>query len=269
LDLRFARGGADGARTVLAMARHVGPLAVQRAFYPEADGTCHVYLLHPPGGVAGGDELAIEAAVDPGASVLLTTPAAGKVYRTAGDDARLSQVLRVARDARLEWLPQETIVFDRAQAELSTTVQLEDGAQFVGWELLCFGRPACGERFETGWCNTRLEVYRQGRPLLLERGRYGGGSELLSAQWGLAGYPVCGMLVATAEQTAVDPAREAVARESVAGAGRCGVTWLNGLLVARTVGAHADAARAALIQVWHVLRRAQGRSVIMPRIWLT
>jgi urease accessory protein len=263
LDLRFAR---QGQRTVLAGRRHEGPLAVQRAFYPEADGTCHVYLLHPPGGLAGGDDLTVNAHAEAGTQVLLTTPAAGKVYRSAGATSCQRQVLHAAEGARLEWLPQETIVFDGAQAELSTRVHLEPGAEFTGWEVLCLGRPAAGERFARGCCGTRLEVYRNGTPLLLERGRYAGGGELLAAHWGWAGYPVSATLFATAPPAAVEAARAAVTDWSE---GRFGVTWLNGLLVARCLGPQADAARRALIQVWHVLRRAQGRPVTLPRIWAT
>ncbi|HEX7927481.1 MAG TPA: urease accessory protein UreD [bacterium] len=266
LELGFAKGGPDGERTVLALRRHVGPLAVQRSFHPEPDGTCHVYILHPPGGVAGGDELVIDADVASGASALLTTPAAGKLYRTAGEDARLVQALRVASGARLEWLPQETIVFDRAQADVTTRVHLEDGAQFVGWEILCFGRPASGEQFTSGWCHTRWEVRQGERPLLLERGRYAGGDEILSAGWGLAGFPVCGTLMGTAQPDAVEAAREALQGWN---GGRVGVTWLNGLLVACTLSHHADAAKEALTRVWHILRREQGRNTVLPRIWST
>jgi urease accessory protein len=266
LELRFARRVEEPARTVLASRRHEGPLAVQRAFYPEADGTCHVYLLHPPGGVAGGDELAVDVQAEPGASVLLTTPAAGKVYRSAGAVSRQRQVLRVAAQASLEWLPQETIVFDGALAELSTAVWLESDARFTGWEVLCLGRPAAGERFLHGRCGTRLEVYRDGRPLLLERGRYEGGAAVLSAPWGLAGYPVCATLVATAEPGAVEAARAAVTEW---GEGRFGVTGLNGLLVARYLGQHGDVARGVLTRIWDLLRRAQGRAAHQPRIWRT
>ncbi len=266
LDLRFAPRTGGGARTVLAGWRHEGPLVVQRAFYPEADGTCHLYLLHPPGGVVGGDALTVHAAVETGARVLLTTPAAGKLYRSAGALARQEQILRVAAGASLEWLPQETIVFDGALAELGTAVHLEGDARFTGWEVLCLGRPAAGERFTRGRCGTRLAVYRDGDPLLLERGDYPGGGEILSAPWGLAGYPVCATLVATAEPGAVEAARAAA---GAWGEGRFGVTALNGLLAARYLGHHADAARAVLTRVWHGLRRTQGRAAAVPRIWRT
>src|SRR5262245_14402851 len=111
LDLEFAR---SGSRTVLARRSHVGPLIVQRPFYPEGD-VCHVYLVHPPGGVVGGDTLELRARVHDGAHALITTPAATKFYRSEGRMAR--QVQDIALDAAIfEWLPQETILFADAHA---------------------------------------------------------------------------------------------------------------------------------------------------------
>ena len=131
LDLAFAR---SGGRTVLTRRDHRGPLLVQRAFYPEDNGTCHVYIVHPPGGVVGGDRLTITTDVGADAAALVTTPAAGKYYRTEGPDARQEQRLTVGPGAMLEWFPQETIIFDGAQVHTRTRVALADTASFVGWE---------------------------------------------------------------------------------------------------------------------------------------
>ncbi|HMV40203.1 MAG TPA: urease accessory protein UreD, partial [Plasticicumulans sp.] len=107
LELGFAP---VAARTALVHSAHRGPLRVQRPFHPEADGSCHVYLLHPPGGVVGGDGLALDVQLAPGARALLTTPSASRFYRSAGARALQRQLLRVGAGARLDWLPQETIV---------------------------------------------------------------------------------------------------------------------------------------------------------------
>jgi urease accessory protein len=138
LALRFAVRGERG-RTELVGRRHVGPLRVQRPFHPEPSGACHVYVLHPPGGVVGGDQLALDVSVESGAHALLTTPAAAKLYRSAGPCARVQQALRVGEGARLEWLPHENIAFSAANAELTTRVELEQGARFLGWVVLCLG----------------------------------------------------------------------------------------------------------------------------------
>ena len=115
---------------------------MQRPFFPEGREVCHVYLLHPPGGIVGGDRLQVEARVGAGAHALLTTPAATKVYRSAGPAAAQEAELVVARDGVLEWLPQETIVYDGADVALATRARLERGARFLGLDLLCFGLPA-------------------------------------------------------------------------------------------------------------------------------
>jgi len=266
LALRFEQ---RAGRTVLAEQVHSGPLLVQRPFYPEPDGTCHVYVLHPPGGVVGGDRLRIEAHVSEGARALLTTPAAGKLYRSAGAEAEIVQALHVAESGCLEWLPQETIVYSAARAALRTEVHLAGGAGFLGWEVLCLGRPASGERFDSGWCRTGIELWRAGRRLLTERARFAGGGEILDARWGLAGYPLTGTFFAACD----DPRLAGQVRErvdAVNGDGLFAVTAMEGVLVARVLGHQAEPARRRLVQVWQAVRRAQlGKEAVLPRIWYT
>ena len=93
LDLKFSK---SGNRTILSHRKHYGPLQVQKPFYPELNGTCHVYILHPPGGMVGGDRLNIYVDVNSNAHALITTPAAGKFYRSAGPVARQEQIIKVA-----------------------------------------------------------------------------------------------------------------------------------------------------------------------------
>src|SRR4051812_15146446 len=154
------------AMSVLERRAHFGPVQVQRAFFPEGRGCCHIYVLHPPGGLVSGDTLSVRGEVGRGAHALVTTPAAGKVYRSGdGRHALQRQRFTVAADASLEWLPQETIVFDRARVELDTRVDLAGNATFMGWEILCLGRSVGGEPFRSGRCRQRLELWRDGRPL--------------------------------------------------------------------------------------------------------
>jgi urease accessory protein len=265
LELDFRR---DGARTTLARRSAVGPLQVQRPFYPEG-GVCHVYVLHPPGGIVGGDRLEIAAEIGTGAQVLLTTPAAGKFYRSAGRRAEQAQRFAVAEDAALEWLPQETIVFDGAFARSTTRVELAPGARFIGWEIVCLGRPASGERFGHGQFLQGMEVYRQGRPLLLERNRIDGGGALLDAPWGLGGHPVTGTLVcAGGDEADVTAARDALGEDAADEV--TGATLIEGMLLVRFLGGQAERARERLVRVWEVLRpRVLGRPAQRPRIWNT
>src|SRR5690606_16444663 len=110
--------------TRLMRRRHVGPLAVQRAFYPEKDGSAHVYLLHPPSGVAGEDVLDISCFLGRGARTVLTTPGATKFYRSERGQSTQTTRIDVGEGGICEYLPQETIVFDGAKASIGTKVFL-------------------------------------------------------------------------------------------------------------------------------------------------
>jgi urease accessory protein len=262
---------ARGPSSVLARCRHQGPLRVQRPFYPEGPAVCHVCLLHPPGGLVPGDELQIEIGVGSGARALVTTPAAGKAYRTDGRRAAQRQLLWVASGASLEWLPQETILFDGALFESDTRVVLERGASFVGWDVQCFGRPAIGERYTAGGFKTRLEIHRDGVPLYVDRAICDGGADVLRASYGLADHPAFGtMLVAPARREWLDVVRELVpARPSNE---LVSATLLAGgeLLCCRYLGSSAGRARGHFAAIWAALRPALlGRAASPPRIWST
>jgi len=274
LELEFA---ASSGATILARRAHTGPLAVQRPFFPEGREVCHVYLLHPPGGLVGGDQLRVDVRVGSGAHALVTTPAATKLYRTTGATARQEQRLRVAAGGALEWLPQETILYDGADAVLRTRVDLEAGARFVGAEVLCFGLPARDEGFSRGRCRQALEIWRGGRPLLVERGRLDGASPVHAARWGLGGAPVLGSLVAVPA-----PDKELLAalraQAEALSAGDLGAATVLGdgdrapaqLLAVRYLGASVERAHAFLQRAWRLLRPALlGRPAEPPRIWAT
>ncbi len=186
-----------GQRTAIVRRSHVGPLCVQRPFYPEADGTCHVYVLHPPGGVVGGDELELELVVGEGAQVLATTPAATKLYRSSGATARVDNRIEVKRGGVLEWLPGETIAFGGSAARVSTSIALEPGGRFLGWEITCLGRPASGDEFVTGLLDQRTELFVGGAPLVLDRMLTDGAGAFRKGAWGWAGHTVHGLLLAT------------------------------------------------------------------------
>ena len=254
-------------RTILVRRRHRGPFLVQSPFHPEGP-VCHLVLLHPPGGVVCGDALALDARVETGGHALLTTPAATKLYRSAGPQSRIDQTLRVADGAVLEWLPQETIAFAGTSSRLDTRVLLCGSARFVGWEVTCLGRPACGERFASGALNQSFELWRDGEPLLLDRAAWVGGAPALDAPWGLDGVCVTGtMLVASVEEDAAAIARAAAG--SVEGV-RAAVSVVDGVLVGRCLGRSAEHARRAFVRVWEALRPGLlGRAACLPRIWAT
>lgn len=272
LQLGFARAGA---RTVLCERAHHGPLRVQRAFYPEADGSCQVILLHPPGGLVGGDQLQIELTLGGGAHALITTPGACKLYRSAGAMAKQTQRLQVAAGGCIEWLPQEVIAFAGTHTELLTRAELTGDARFLGWEIVCLGRPASGERFTHGTLRQRLELWRDQQPLFLERAVYVGGNVALQAAWGLAGEPVVGTFLCTApglQALELAPlAREALKSPLTVTAGELvSASCIGDVLVARYLGPSTERARACFTNLWVALRpQLLGLTAVVPRIWRT
>ena len=160
------------AATVLVRREHFGPLRVQKALYPEGAAVCQAIVLHPPSGIAGGDQLEINATVGTHAHALLTTPGAGKWYRSGGQEAAQRLAFTVAEGGTLEWLPQESIVFDAARAAMHSTIELAGEARFIGWEILCLGRRAAGERFRAGHLHLDTRLRRAGRLVWLERGEF-------------------------------------------------------------------------------------------------
>jgi urease accessory protein len=259
LELGFERR-AD--RTVLARQCHEGPLVVQRPFHPEG-GVCHVYVVHPPGGVVAGDELQLQVAVGPQAAALVTTPAAGKFYRSAGPQASLRQSLEV-QGGTLEWLPQENIYYPGAQARLATQVQLAGPARFFGWEIGCLGLAARGTPFDHGTVHQQLELRLDGRWLLCERQRLD--APMIAARWGLAGGDSIGTLLAYPADAALLEQARGVQAEGVTLA----ATLVEGLLVCRAIAAGSDRLRAAFAATWAALRPGwAGRPAHPPRVWAT
>lgn len=270
LRLGFAR---TEQRTLLVQRQHVGPLQVQRPFYPEADGTCHIYLLHPPGGIVGGDQLSLNACLDKTTRVLLTTPAASKFYRSNGRIARQQQTLTLAEDALLEWLPQETIIYNGAQVINTTRVELSASSRFIGWEILCLGRPAASERFSEGQYWQRIELLRDGLPLFLEHNRYDNHSEVLNAVWGLQQQAVTATLLCTMQPSEQSQHLLESIRRQVVIDRRCelfSVSQLAEVLLCRYIGASSARAKALFTQIWSQIRLAEfAKPGCPPRIWNT
>ncbi|BAV72680.1 urease accessory protein UreD [Pseudomonas chlororaphis] len=262
LELGYARFG-DSTRPV--QRRHKGPLRVQKHLYAEGPEVCQHIIVHPPGGIAGGDRLQIRASVERDAWAQLTSPGAAKWYRATGP-AYQTLDLSVAAGATLEWLPQETIVFSAAQAELSTRIELQGDAQLFYWDMVALGRPASDERFDLGHFQSHLDIRRDGQLLWHERQRIVGGDGLLDSPIGLDGQPVFATLLATGEIDSPLLERCRALPHAVRG----DLTQLPGLLVARCLASEALLARAWLIDLWRLLRPALlGREALPPRIWST
>jgi urease accessory protein len=256
-------------------------LYVQKPFYPEGRDLAHVYLLHPPGGLVSGDRLTVDIQLQTDARVLVTTPGAGRVYRARVDRSlqQLRTTLVLSEGAVLEYLPQETIVYPSASAQLDTLIHMAPGSRFIGWEICCLGLPASDLRFSDGELKQRLSIFAGNTPLLIERFELNAHNRaLVDAAVGLRGQPVTALMVAgplTADQLAdaaldmlVEQLRAVIAAyQSVA---LCAVTVINGFVTARYLGGNADEAKRMFISLWQQLRPAlTGREACAPRIWAT
>lgn len=264
LALRFRRAGG---RPIFE-ARHRGPLRVQKPLYPEGDSVCHAVLLHPPGGIAGGDSLDIAIEVEPETHALITTPGASKWYKANGHLARQQVTLDVR--GTLEWLPQEAIVFDSAQVDSRIDIALAAGATTLGWDLVALGRSASGERFTSGRFSQTIRLQIDGELQWIERTRIGGKDSLLDSPIGLAGQHVFGCLWAAGIPFG-DEVLEAIRLELGDAANEAPLTRLSShLVVARALGPSTASVRSALERVWSVLRpHVVQRPAQRPRLWST
>ena len=278
-----------GGRTRVVHRSHIGPLVIQRAFYPESAARppdtlpapmtstagaipmsepCHLYLIHPPGGLASGDTVELNAVIDTGAHALLTTPAAGKFYRRGSAGmARLNQHFQVT-GGTLEWLPQGNIFYPDAAAELSSVIRLCGESRFVGWEIGCFGRPASDLTLGSGEIRQRLELWLDEKPLLLERLSIGAAS--LSARWGLQNHSSMGTWIGfPAGPSQLSAARAVVAVASCAGVG-VACTLVDNVLICRALASRADHLKRTFVALWCALRpEFTGRQAVAPRVWAT
>jgi urease accessory protein len=187
LSLRYRR---DGDRCV-AHDKHIGPLRVLQPLYPEGPAICHHVIVHPPGGVVGGDELLIDARLDAGSHALITTPGATRFYRSDGAVALQRAQVHVAADARLEWLPMEAIAYSGCRAHNQLHLSLAPGAEMLGWDVLALGLPAARAPFVDGWFAQHLEL----PGVWLERGRVAASdATLLQSPLGWAGHSVLATL---------------------------------------------------------------------------
>jgi len=268
LDLGFATREAV---TRMTRCRHRGPLRVQRPFHPEGrDGACHVYLLHPPGGLVSGDALSIEVGVQGGAHALLTTPAANKLYRADSHAVAWRQHTRlaVADGGALEWLPQETLAFDGSRGAQTTEIALDGAARCLGWEVMALGRPASRLPYLSGRIEQRFRLTRDGRPLWLERQPLDPAHPRFHGRWGQGGASVQATLWAVGlddEAGAVEALREGLGASP-----RWAVTVRHGVLLLRYLGQECREAWALCEAAWRLLRpRLLGREAHPPRIWLT
>lgn len=256
--------------TVITKAQSQAPLKVQRPFYPEGKAVCHSVVLHTAGGMVGGDLLTQQVTLEAHTHALITSAAAAKVYRSQGQQTQQTIEIKLAADACLEWLPQETIIFNGAIYRQQIRVELAPGASWLGWEINRLGRSARGEKFLQGEWHSCTEIWQQGKPLWLDRQFLKAGEATVFGAHGLANQPIVASLVWLGKP--VPPAIIAQARscwQQNQFPGEAGVTRTLGQgLLCRYRGSSTTQVKTWFMEVWQLLRtNLLQRPVVKPRVW--
>jgi len=263
----------ESERTV-ARFRHDGPLRILQSLYPEGDAVCHNVLVHPPGGLVGGDTLDIEVEGADGSHGLITTPGASRFYRSEGDLALQRTRIRLAAGARLEWLPLEAICYSGCRAENRLSIEAEPGAELIGWDVTALGLPNAGQPFERGTYLQHIEV----PGVWLERGRIDAADHrLLQSPIGLGSqrclaslFFVAGSPIARARRDAL-LAHARTLLDASPLAESAGATSPHAeVVVLRVLAPVVEPAMLLLRQVWQAWRTELWRlPPATPRIWST
>ncbi len=254
--------------------RHDGPLRILQSLYPEGPGTCHNVLVHPPGGLVGGDTLTIEISAGTGSRGLITTPGATRFYRSLGESAVQRTSIRLATGARMEWLPMEALCYSGCLAENHLTLDLAADSEMMGWDVTALGLPAAGQPFEQGSFCQRIEM----PGIWLEHARLRAADELLlNSPLGLAGQRCIATLFFAAgtgldrqrRELALDVARQVLSAHALKTT--AGATSPHARVVmVRVLAPLVEPAMDLLKQVWHVWRRELwNETAPPPRIWST
>ncbi|WP_354624117.1 urease accessory protein UreD [Psychromonas sp. MME2] len=269
--------------TQLTRTQRQGPLSVQKAFYPEGRDCAHIYLLHPPAGIVSGDELRISVAINTNAHLLFTTPGAGRFYRAREDlsigDTKQSQIttLQIAKQGKCENFPQETIVYEGADGFNCVDIELSSESTYLGWDITCLGLPDSGQYFKKGKYCQLNRLFCDGKLIYHDRIALSSDNNILHHPAGLAGHSVFATFLVYARQQLgsalqrkelVEQLRELMIKSQ--SEQKISITDINGLLVIRYLGQHAQECKGLFISLWQILRPLLlDKIAIQPRIWHT
>ena len=275
LTLDYRCDTVHGALRTVLHDRHDGPLRVLASLYPEARAVCHNVLVHPPGGLVGGDALRIDLNLAEGTHALVTTPGATRYYRSTGAAATQHVHATLGAGARLEWLPLETIAYSGCIGASTVGFELAPGAEMIGWDLLALGLPASKQAFERGRFEQRIEW--PGRWLergvidaedrrLLDSPLGWAGHRALGTLWFAAGTP----LAAARLDTLLDAARGVIGADAALRATSGVSAPGDGLIALRVLAPRVEPAMRLLVAVWSAWREAAWQMApCVPRVWRT
>jgi urease accessory protein len=243
-------------KTRRAVVHEAGSLRVRCPGAPAEE--LEAVLINTAGGIAGGDRFTLDIAAGQGTRVVVTTAAAEKVYRTLGPDSTIDVKLDVAAGASLAWLPQETILFDRARLSRSIAVDLAADARLFLAEAVVFGRSGMGEAVEEGALSDRWRIRRGGRLIYAESVRLDGAIAQRLARTAVTkgGIAVATVLIVPGDDAVVEAVR---ALDSFAG--EVGASTWNGIAAVRLCASDGAALRHDLVRVMTAVRGA------LPRLW--
>lgn len=272
LQLDYTQAGADPQGKTIARHLHDGPLRILQSLYPEGDAICHNVLVHPPGGLVGGDTLDIAISARGSAHGLVTTPGATRFYRSEGSPALQRTHIQLHDSARLEWLPMEAICYSGCQAENQLRMDLSDDSELIGWDVTALGLPFANQPFERGNFCQHLEV----PGVWLERGKLDAADQrLMNGPLGLAGHRCMASIFfvtatkieRTRRQNALDAARAVIDSHPLRTT--VGATSPNDrVVVVRVLAPVVEPAMQLLKSVWAAWRRELWQqTATAPRIW--
>jgi urease accessory protein len=258
-----------GNSTQLVKAYSQAPLKIQRSFYPEGQEICHSIILHTAGGMVGGDRLSQTINLQPETQVLLTTPAASKIYRSSGETVQNTINIEIQEQAYLEFIPREMIIFNGAIFSQNLRVNLAPNACYLGWEITRFGRTARGEIFNQGQWKSCTEIWQNGCPVWVDRQGFIANEEILNSPHGLGGKPVIATLTWVGQPVSEDIVKNIrqlwSQRET---SSQAGVTQLISGLLCRYRGNSTQEVINWFTDVWQLLRQNYtGKSIVKPRVW--
>jgi urease accessory protein len=256
-------------KTLVTSAYSQAPFKIQRPFYPEGEGICHSVLLHTAGGMVEGDRLSQTINLQKNAHSLITTTAASKIYRSQGQVAQQDITIKIDSGACLEYLPQETIIFNGAIYQQNLKVELAPDATWLNWEITRFGRTARGEKFIQGDWRSLTEIWQNEQLLWCDRQWLPGNPEIEASLNGLAGYPIFATLTWIGKP--VNPEIIAQMRqlwEQKPTQGQTGITQMNQILLCRYRGNSTQEVKTWFFQIWQLLRQHYlGINAIKSRFW--